>query len=87
MPTADPRDHDARITCAACNWLHPVGDCRAADSGLLVATARRYSPVRDLKRRCEAYTPMPHDRNQRTGEQRWPWLRDTLARQAARGAA
>lgn len=82
-----PLDHDARITCADCGWLHPTGDCRAAVSGLVVGVTRRYSPVRDLKRRCEAYRPLPHHRDQRTGEQRWPWLRATLTDQRARAAA
>ena len=66
-------DTDDRRTCAQClNGCRP-GPCLAVRRGELVA-ARTYDPDRKQLHRCIAYKPMPSERDQRTGRQRWPNL-------------
>lgn len=68
---------DHRRTCQQCaNLSGPTRGgfrrCLAAWRGEPPAgAAREYHPVVDVPRRCESYTPMASELDQRTGAQRW----------------
>lgn len=70
LPTEAPDD---RITCDECRNLHMMGNCLAARRRELVA-ASGYTPIRGMKRRCEAFAPRPEAADQRNGRERWPGL-------------
>jgi len=61
-------DPDDRIRCRDCRNLRLTGVCLAATH---LKAARTYSPDPALLRRCEAFTPMPDNPDQRTGADRW----------------
>lgn len=63
-------DGDNRRRCTHCGNLNERGLCLAAYRGEIVAS-RSYTPIRDLLRRCEAFTPLPDDPDQRTAWDRW----------------
>jgi hypothetical protein len=65
-------DSDLRC-CTDCRNLTPLGLCLAARRGEL-GTAKQYSPVADVPRRCYAYLPGPEDMDRRPGRSRWPTL-------------
>jgi hypothetical protein len=65
-----PADADDRRSCTACAHLSPGGTCGAA-----WARGRRYSPMLDPPRRCAEFRPKASGPDQRSGRERWPWLR------------
>lgn len=65
---------DDRVTCATCLNLAAAGRCLAAARGQIPCASPQYSPIPELKRRCEAYRPHRMDPDQRTGTERWPGL-------------
>lgn len=65
---------DDRRCCTLCENLTPKGRCLAAWRGELTATARHYSPLPAVPRRCERYAPKPGDPDPRPGRDRWPGL-------------
>lgn len=69
---------DDRRRCSECGNLNPRGLCLAAYRGALVAS-RSYTPIRDILRRCECFTPLPSDPDQRDAGARWPGLADAEA--------
>ena len=70
---------DDRRTCRQCANLTVAGRCLAATRGELPDIAsRKYSPAQDLPRRCEAFSPLPGDHDQRTAHQRWPKVCESL---------
>lgn len=64
-------DSDDRMTCRECRNRSWAGVCRAAAE---LTAAPSYSPDPAIRRRCEAFQPMPSNPDQRTGAQRWPGL-------------
>jgi hypothetical protein len=81
----DPTDN--RIICKQC--VNLTGRrCFAAARGEIVAS-RNLEPIRDLRRRCEAFRPLPADPDQRTGAERWPGLERFMCgvREEAEGSA
>lgn len=67
------RSRDDRRRCSECASLADNGRCLAAARRLIVAS-RSYAPDRDILRRCEGFTPLPDDPDQRPGRDRWPGL-------------
>ncbi len=65
---------DDRRRCTECGNLTEVGICLAAQRGDIVAS-RGYSPIRELLRRCEGFSPRPTDPDQTPGSVKWGWLR------------
>lgn len=51
------RDHDRddRRMCAECSHLQELGTCFAAARGWIPNTARKFTPVRTLLQRCDAF--------------------------------
>lgn len=64
---------DERRRCDQCAELTERGLCLAARRGDIVAI-RVYEPVRDIRRRCEGYSPGADDPDRRHGRVRWPDL-------------
>lgn len=62
---------DDRRCCNQCANLTDRGLCLAAKRGELISS-RRYSPVQDVPRRCNAYLPGSNDKDRRPGRVRWP---------------
>lgn len=73
--TAREREGDNRRSCSECGNLGERGICLAAQRGQIVAS-RSYTPIRDILRRCEGFTPLPTDPDQTPGNIKWAWLRD-----------
>lgn len=73
-------DQDNRRWCTDCaNLAAPDRDgarrCLAATCGELEDGVKRtYHPTTDIPRRCEAFTPLAGDPDQRTGAELWPYL-------------
>lgn len=63
-------DGDNRRRCTTCGDLNERGLCLAAYRGEIVAS-RSYTPIRDRLHRCEGFTPLPDDPDQRTAWDRW----------------
>lgn len=66
-------DTDDRRTCAQCQNGARPGPCQAARRGEITAS-NSYDPDRKTLRRCEGFKPLPGEKDQRTGRQRWPYL-------------
>ena len=77
MPLPTVPDVDDRRTCATCTQIGKAGTCNAARTGAIVAS-RLYEPNRGIPRRCEGYQPDRTDPDQRTGMQRWPFLKHLM---------
>lgn len=71
-PAPDPFPDDRR-TCRQCLNLSGRG-CVIAAPGGLVSARRGYEPMPDLPRRCEGYSPIAEDPDQRPVGERWPGL-------------
>ena len=58
------------------------GVCYVAgtDSQAKVIAMLGYSPIQDMKKRCEGFQPKGHIPDQRGGEERWPWLMEYRAK-------
>jgi len=67
------RRGDDRRRCSECAKLGYGGRCLAAVRREIVAS-RTYAPHPDCLRRCEAFSPLPNDPDQRAGGDRWPGL-------------
>lgn len=67
------RQGDNRRRCVECAERTPRGRCLAVARGAFVA-ARGYEPIANLLRRCEGFSPMPDDPDQRSSADRWPCL-------------
>ena len=68
-----PADDDRRH-CACCQNLARSGLCLAARRGEIEAS-ESYHPVDNMPRRCEGYSPLADDPDQRPGRERWPGLK------------
>jgi hypothetical protein len=62
---------DDRINCTDCVRHDSTGRCGGWKE---LGASSDYHPVLEPLRRCEAFIPMPHLKDQRTGKQRWPGL-------------
>ena len=70
---AREREGDDRRRCVECGNLGERGVCLAAQRREFVAS-RGYTPIRDILRRCEGFTPLPSDPDQRHGRTKWACL-------------
>ncbi len=71
LPLLDSREDrwgDLR-PCTACANLRHDGRCLAAVRGE-IAAVRTYSPCPDIPRRCDGFSPLPDDLNERAGRER-----------------
>ena len=68
-----PVDDDRRH-CACCQNLARSGLCLAARRGEIEASDS-FHPVDNMPRRCEGYSPLADDPDQRPGRERWPGLK------------
>lgn len=64
---------DDRRRCSECANLAAHGLCLASHRGEIQA-GHTYRPTVALLRRCEAFSPLPSDCDQRPGRERWPEL-------------
>ena len=67
-------DDDDRRHCACCQNLARSGLCLAARRGEIEAS-ESFHPVDNMPRRCEGYSPLADEPDQRPGRERWPGLR------------
>jgi hypothetical protein len=73
VPLSERDPTDERRTCNDCANLSPIGRCLAAARGKRIHASRReYYPIADLLGRCEHFSPLPNDPDQRRACDRWP---------------
>lgn len=69
---------DGMITCRQCANRRYDGVCKVAEPkvGALIVANHGYIPDALIPRRCEGYQPKAGETDQRTGMQRWRWLKE-----------